>query len=266
MFMIRIALVIIMFCEPLYAQLYPGPRSTALGTASTALIDPSSIFHNPAGIANQLKPFVAFSYEQHFLDPKLGSQNALLVIPIQKHVLGLSFSRYGFSEYASQNAGLTYARSFSGVFSLALSFRVHQIHISQYGTASAYSLDAGMQFYLTEKVIIGSGISNPGKSEYANLPGTFVPLSLRLGLCYLLSDKVFLLSDLDKFLGNQMDLKFGIEYRPLKSFALRGGMSANPYKQYAGFGFSLKGMTVDAAISSHPDLGISPNLGLSYEF
>lgn len=264
--MIRIALIVVMFYSPAYAQLYPGPRSAALGTASAALDHPSSIFQNPAGIANQSKPFIAFSYEQHFLDPDLGSQNALLIIPFHKHVMGLSFSRYGFSEFASQSAGLTYARSFSGALSLALTFRVHQIHISQYGTASAYSLDAGLQFHLTEKVIIGSGISNPGKSEYANLPGTVVPLSLRVGLCYLLSDKVLVLSDLDKFLGHQIDLKFGVEYKPLKSFALRGGMSANPYKQYAGFGFSLKGMTVDAAVSSHPDLGISPNLGLSYEF
>lgn len=266
MFMIRIAMIVVLFSSPSYGQLYPGPRSAALGTASAALLDPASIFQNPAGIATQSKPFLSFSYEQHFLDPDLGSQNALLIIPVQKHVLGLSFSRYGFSEYALQSAGLSYARSFSGALSLALTFRVHQIHISQYGTASAYSLDAGMQFHLNEKLIIGSGISNPGKSEYANLPGTIVPLSLRVGLCYLISDKVFILSDLDKYLGNQMDLKFGVEYKPLRSFALRGGMSANPYKQYAGFGFSLKGMTVDAAVSSHPDLGISPNLGLSYEF
>lgn len=264
--MIRIGLIILLLQTPLYAQNYPGPRSSALGSASMALQGSWSIQQNSAGISTLERPVLAFSYEQHFLDPELSSQSALLVLPINKHVLGLSFRRYGFSEYAEQSAGFAYARSFSGTLSLAIALRLHQIHINQYGNASALSLDAGMQFRLTERIMIGSFISNPGRSGYSNSPASNVPVGMSLGISYFFSDKVLVLTDLEKVLGRAMDLKFGLEYKPVKEYALRGGVSVNPYKQYAGFGFNFKGIVIDAAIISHPSLGISPNLGLSYEF
>lgn len=264
--MIRIGLIILLFQSPLYAQLYPGPRSSALGSVSAALQDSWSVLQNPAGISGQKRPVLALSYKQHFLDPELSSQNAILVIPFNKHILGLSFHRYGFSEYLEQSAGFVYARSFSETLSLAIAFRTHQMHISNYGTAVAYSLDAGMQFRLAENVLIGSSISNPGRSGYTDSPGANLPVSLNVGISCLFGDKVLILSDIEKILGNSMDLKFGLEYKPVQSFALRGGVSVNPYKQHAGFGFYLKGIKVDAAVISHPTLGFSPNLGLSYEF
>lgn len=264
--MVRIGLIILLFHSQLYAQIFPGPRSLALGSASAALTDSWSVQQNPAGISELKSPVLALSYEQHFLDPELSSQNATLVLPFNKHVIGLSFSRYGFSEYLEQSAGFVYARSFSGTLSLAIALRTHQMHISNYGNEAAYSLDAGMQFHLTENILIGSSIRNPGRSGYKDSPGTYLPVSLSVGISCLFGDKVLVLSDIEKVLGNSMNLKSGIEYKPVQSFVIRGGVSLNPYKQHAGFGFYFKGISVDAAITSHPNLGFSPNLGLSYEF
>ena len=69
-----------------------------------------------------------------------------------------------------------------------------------------------------------------------------------------------------KVLNATIDTKLGLEYRLIKWFALRGGMSANPFKQYAGFGLQYHRFALDVASSSHPNLGYSPNLAFSYEF
>jgi hypothetical protein len=87
-----------------------------------------------------------------------------------------------------------------------------------------------------------------------------------VGLAFLVSDKVLFISDLDKMLDFGMNIRMGIEYQIIRRFYLRGGLSANPFKQTGGFGLKYRRFSLDAAVSSHPRLGYSPNLSFNYEF
>ena len=178
----------------------------------------------------------------------------------------MSIERYGFREYSEQTAGITYSRSFSGTLALSITLKYHQLSIHKYGSASAISVDAGMQYRLNDKVWIGTHISNPSNSSYHNFSGSIIPLSLSFGVSVEFSDKILIISDIHKVLNAAIDTKLGIEYRLINWFALRGGIAANPFKQYAGFGFHYQRFALDVATSSHPELGYSPNLAFSYEF
>lgn len=243
-----------------------GSRSIAMGSAGIALEGAWSLQQNSAGIANMERSVFAMGYEQHFLNPELSTKTAVFAFPLKKHVFGLSFQRYGFSDYSEQTTGLAYSRSFSGTLSLSIVFKHHQLSIPKYGSAHAFSVDAGMQYRLTEKIRIGSQISNPGRSTFEDLSGSFIPLSISLGASYDLSDKVLVITDLYKALGLGLDARLGLEYQIINWFYLRGGLTANPFLQSAGFGLKHKRVFVDAAISSHPKLGFSPNLSIGYEF
>jgi hypothetical protein len=261
-----ICLIFILFQTAVMAQISPGPRSLSMGSAGVALKDEWALQHNSAGIAGIRRPVFAVGYERHFSDQDLSTQKAVFAIPFKQHVLGLSFNRYGFSEYSEQTAGIAYSRNFSGALALSIALKYHQISIPKYGSANAISVDAGMQFQLNDRIWIGTHISNPSGSRYQDLSGSTIPVSLSFGISYEFSDKVLIISDINKVLNASIDTKLGIEYRLINWFAIRGGMSANPFKQYAGFGLNYQRFALDVAISSHLNLAYSPNLAFSYEF
>jgi hypothetical protein len=87
-----------------------------------------------------------------------------------------------------------------------------------------------------------------------------------LGAVYKFTDKVLLNSGVTKTLKSVTDLRCGLEYAVVNWLAFRGGLGVNPFRQFAGFGYQLNDLKVDAAASSHPFLGISPQIALSYEF
>lgn len=261
-----ICLIFILFHTPLYAQTNPGPRSISMGSAGMALQDVWSLQQNSAGIAGIERTIFAIGYEQHFLNPELSTQSALFVFPFKHNVFGLSFQRYGFSDFMEQTAAFAYSRNFGNTLSLAIGFKYHQLAVVNYGSSRAFSVEAGMQYRLNDRIWIGCHISNPGRSRYEEHSGSDIPVTLSFGSSFLFSNKVLIISDIQKDLDAGIDLKLGLEYKLIMWFSLRGGISVNPFKQYGGFGLNYQRFAVDAAISSHPSLGFSPNLSLSYEF
>jgi len=238
----------------------------ALGSAGTALQDVWSLQQNCAGAASIEHAIFALGYEQHFLNPELSTQTAVFGLPIRNHVLGLSFQRYGINEYREQTTGLALSRSFSTALSISLALKYHQVSIPFYGSGKAVSVEAGMQYSLNERVRLGSYISNPGRSSINGLSSSHIPSGIAVGVAIILSDKVLLVSDLNKMLDFGMNVRLGIEYQIINWFYLRGGIGSNPFKQSAGFGVKYGRFSLDAATSSHPRLGYSPNLSFSYEF
>jgi len=261
-----ICLILILFQTELIAQISPGPSSISMGSAGVALKGVWSLQHNSAGIAEIRRPIFALGYQRHFSDQDLSTQKAVFAIPFKQHVFGLSIHRYGLSEYSDQTTGIAYTRNFSGALALSIMINYHQLSIHKYGESRAVSVDAGMQYRINDKFWIGTHISNPSNSKFHDLLGSTIPLSISVGVSFEFSDKVLLVSDIRKVLTAKIDTKLGLEYRMIKWFAFRGGMSANPFKQYAGFGIQYHRFALDVAISSHPNLGYSPNLAFSYEF
>jgi hypothetical protein len=259
-------LFLILFYTSVRAQKNPGPRSVAMGSAGVALRDIWSLQQNPSGIAGIQKSKFAIAYERHLLDQELSTQTALFAFPFSKSVFGFSFERYGFSEYREQHAGIAIARKFGNSFSLAIGFKYHQLSIGGYGSSKAFSAEAGFQCNVNEKFTLASHIANPGRSRYEDLTGSNIPVRLSFGVAYQFSNKVLIISDIIKDLNSSTDFRFGLEYTIIPWFSLRGGVSANPFKQYAGFGFNYNHLTVDVSVSSNPTLGYSPQIALGYEF
>ncbi len=253
--------------KPLYSQeINLGPRLTAIGNVAVALADVWSLQSNQAGIAGLKNPTASASYRNSFLNPELSTQSAVIAYPLGRNVLGLSLQNYGFSAYNEQKMGFSYAKRFGKSVSASLNFNLHQVKIAQYGSARAYSVEAGLQYMVDEKLVFGTHISNPNRNGFNPEVGAFIPVSLEFGASYKLSDKVLLNSGIVNTLNSTTDFRCGLEYSVINWLAFRGGLAMNPFRQFAGFGYKLQDIKIDAAASSHPDLGFSPQIALSYEF
>ena len=255
------------FAKPLYSQeINLGPRLTALGNIGVAIVDVWSLQSNQAGITGLENPVASASYRNTFLNKDLSTQSAVMAYPIGRSVVGLSFQNYGFQAYNEQKVGFSYAKRFGKSVSASLNFNVHQVKIAQYGSAGAFSVEAGLLYKLGEKLIIGTHVSNPGRNGFDADVGAFIPVSLEFGASYKLSDKVLFNSGFVNTLDSDADFRCGLEYSVVSWLAFRGGVAADPFRQFAGFGYTLQDIKIDAAAASHPNLGFSPQIALSYEF
>jgi outer membrane protein W len=123
-----------------------------------------------------------------------------------------------------------------------------------------------VQYQFNERLTIGTHVTNPNFNRFDSEISATIPTVVEFGVSYEVSDKVLVNSGLTKSLQFDTDFRCGMEYSILSALFLRGGISMNPFRQFGGFGYQFRSIKVDAAASSHPQLGFSPQVAFSYEF
>lgn len=250
-----------------YGQvLNPGARFASMGNAGVALQDVWSLQANQAGLAALKKTEAGAAYQSNIMNTGISTQTLLVAIPLKGSVFGVSAQSYGIPEFRQQRFGFTYSRSFGETIFASLNFNLHQQRIVQYGNAGTWSADAGIQYRVKGSLLIGVHVSNLNHNGFAENVNTSIPEILELGASLELSDKVLLTGAVMKELGSVSGLKTGMEYALLDQLFLRGGVTTNPFSHYAGLGYRYQAFKIDFAVSSHPDLGYSSQLSISYEF
>ena len=248
------------------SQVNYGPRITAMGNAGVSLQDIWSVQKNQAGISLINKPTASIAYENRFLIKEIATKSAVFALPVNKYVIGAAFQSYGVKAYSETRTSLSLARAFGPKLLTAITINYHQIQIINYGNSKAFSVEVGLQYQALKNLWLGAHISNPNSSRFHENTDQIIPAHIQFGGHYRFSEQLLISSEFEKILDSEADFKTGLEYKIIKAFALRGGVSMNPFKQYAGFGLELSDLLFDFGISSHPVLGYSPQISLGYEF
>lgn len=251
----------------LFAQNNLGSRLTAMGNNGAAIADIWAIQSNPSGITAIRSPAVSLNYLKHLFSDEITTQGLVAVIPFDKNFVGTSFQRYGFSEYFETKIGLAYAKKFGNRLSIAINANYHQLNINNYGTSNGFSVDVGALYQLDNEFTIGAFISNPSKQKFnAAFASAKIPTSFNIGLSYQASDKVILATSISKILNQTIDASVGVDYKMFNLLSLRGGLSVQPFKQYAGFGFNYRRFLMDMATVYDANLGYSPQITIGHAF
>lgn len=250
----------------LNAQENYGPRITALGTSGVALQDVWSAKANQAGMATLQSISLSADYESRFGIKELSAKSLVFALPLKSFVLGAAFQSYGIDEYNEIKSGFSLAKAFGPKLFIAIGLNYHQLRIFNYGSAKTFTVDVGLQYHVFPKLWLASHIANPNQSKFGDNTDQIIPTHIQFGGTYLFSEQLLITSEVEQVVDRQLDFKAGLEYKLVKFVALRGGVSVNPFKQYAGFGVNYQNVSIDFAIASHPVLGYSPQISLGYEF
>jgi len=251
----------------LFAQNNLGPRLTAMGNNGAAVADIWSLQANPSAITGIERPAVSLNYIKHLFSNEISTQGFAAVIPFKNNFFGASFQRYGFSEYFESKAGFAYAKKFGEKLSIALNGNYHQIRITSYGASNGFSIDVGALYQINKEFAIGAFVSNPSQQKFSsNQISVGIPISFNVGASYLASDKVLIATSVSKSLNHSVDVSLGIDYKIISLMSLRGGLSAKPFKQYAGFGLNYKKLLVDMATTYDANIGYAPQIAIGYAF
>jgi hypothetical protein len=250
-----------------YAQYNQGARLTGMGKASAAVSDIWSLNANPAGVTGQKSPIAALNYARYLFGEELNEQSFAFVLPFNNNFAGLSVNRYGINEFNEIKAGFALAKNFGEQLAIGVKANLHQIKITNYGSATTFSVDVGVNYALTKQIGLGVYVNNPSSQSYkaANI-ATYIPTAIHLGATYMPTNKLILATTVTKDFEQKFDVNIGVDYKFYDILSLRGGLSAKPFKQYAGVGLNHQKLVMDIAVESHPQIGYTPQIGLSYAF
>jgi hypothetical protein len=246
-----------------------GARSAGMAHASICVKDVWAAHQNQAALAS-IKRFEAGVFSQILYPNSNVMMNAVAVASRFKYgVISGSFTRLGFKNlYNESKYGLAYSRQFgrSIAAGMQLNYLSTFIGDNNYGQRGTVAIEAGFIAEIIKNLKLGVHVYNPTRSRTAQYNNERVPTIIKMGLQYTFNEKVFTTIEVEKDIANKPILKVGAEYRIVKEVYLRGGLSSNPALNAAGFGIELKQFNLDFAVAFHPQMGVSPQIGLRYRF
>lgn len=254
------------FCR---AQFFgPGARSAAMAGAASTRADVWAANNNVGALGFLERGAAGLYYENRFVLPETGSYGLHVACPLQKAgTFGLSVSRYGYRLFNRNAVGLRYAKSFGAHVSGGVGLNYHYVHIGNgYGSASAVSAEVGVLGRVTRELSVAFHLVNPVRMRITSYQEQKLPMTIRFGLSYLWAEKILTALEVDADPEQKPNVKFGLEYKPVALFLVRGGFCSRPLSGSFGFGFDHRRIRVDVSAAYHRQLGFSPQAGLGLAF
>lgn len=249
-----------------YGQTISSARLLGMGGKSTALTDVGQLMGNPAGVLYLAGWSALISHHQDRFHEDVSTQNLMLAMPISSSTLGVRFSRYGFRDlYNEMTSSVVYGRSFGPRLSIGIGLQQYRTRIPNYLNERHYTLDAGIQFGVSDRFRLGLWLENLGR--VSPIHATMRPVKTHLGVLILLNEQILMVTDAhyDAQLG--LSNTWGIEYGMIpKVLLLRTGLATKPFQQYAGLGLLRDAWGIDLAFIFHQRLGTSAQIDLHYAF
>jgi hypothetical protein len=244
-----------------------SPVSLAQGSLSTTQTDLCSVVLNPAGTAVMNNAGVSINYFLPYTIKELSHQNILLVKPLDYGVASAFVSRFGYSVYNETRVGINFAREITPQVRASFQFNFQNNYDEQAGSGQQVFSGIGIQFEPSKNLILGFYSSNPEKSSIVLLnQKNAIPSIYALGLSWKANIDFTISAEVEKEIGYQNVVKFGMEYFVNNMLWLRTGVFGKPMQYSLGTGLLLSKLRVDVAVAQHQTLGLTSAIGLSYQF
>lgn len=244
-----------------------GPRAAAMGSAYTAVAEqPYALHYNPAALASERWELSAMHQDQ-FGSVRFDYFGLSAPAIKKRSSWGLSFIRLAIDDYARTetddgikftNSDIaitgTYAHRIFKQLTLGVSGKIIKQTLSVY-TANGWALDFGAHLKVNPRLSIGASVLHIGPKITFIAIGDPLPTTIRVGGAFKLLPRGNLLATLDYWQPKYDvdNVGIGVEYRPNRFVALRGGYQLGT--DFTGFDASTYGVTFDFE-----------NFGMEYAF
>jgi hypothetical protein len=119
--------------------------------------------------------------------------------------------------------------------------------------------------HLTDKLNMGVHVYNPVGGKFSKSDEKLTA-AYKMGLGYDVSEQFFVSAEVIKEEDYPVNANAGVQYRFMKQFFARAGISSASSSGYVGVGIGWNKLRLDITGSYHPQLGLSPGLLLIMNF
>ena len=249
------------------AQYSPGARQISLANSDAALAnDVFSLFNNPAGLAQLNWREVGIYYSPApFGLTELSNGYVVYHEPFNFGSIGIGGMTYGFDLYRESKVVLGYAYNYENILFAGLTINYHSYSIQNYGSTSAFYINAGGLVYILDELRWGFFVNNLNRASVADIDDQ-IPMVFATGLSFDIIQNFSLNFALEKDIRFNPSVQFGIEYDIIEYLSLRAGTSNDPSRFTAGIGINYSIFSLDYAFFTHQDLGLTHQAGIILSF
>jgi hypothetical protein len=250
-----------------FGQIGVGAREIALAFSNVSSSnDAFTLFSNPAGLSLiKRREFGIFYSPASFGISEISNAAAVYCEPTSIGSFSIGFSRYGFDLYKETDLLVGFGSILSNNFSVGLTSVFHNISIKNYGSSGVLLFNIGSVARLNNLIRFGFFIENLTHSTIGS-ESNQIPTVIWLGADLHFSNEFSFNAAIQKEIGFNPSIRYGIEYSIIDFLILRIGASNEPDTYCGGLGILYKSVRADYAVLSHPDLGLTHQFGLIIRF
>ncbi|MBC8216135.1 MAG: hypothetical protein H8E64_06455 [Candidatus Marinimicrobia bacterium] len=270
-------------------QIYHGARSMALAGSNVANAkDVFAGFRNPAALTelSRISSAVSFtqasglSYLPHSMfgvSVPLGKRGTAgisaenLSVSVGSTVLTQEMAiaaHYGFYLQKDRNSSLAIgvsAKYLSVNYGKSAGVSGDGFDGVDLGESQTFGIDLGFQASLRNRHKMGVFVKNINRPKLGKASLVDLPRSIDIGLAYSPYNLVWTTFSLRRSAGYDTQYGAGLEYELIPGFTVRSGVHSNPNRLGAGFSLSVKGITVDYGLLTHPILSLTHQVSIGVE-
>jgi len=251
----------------IFSQLNPGAKQISLANSDVALSnDVFAIFNNPAGLAQINWREIGIYYSPApFGLSELANGYVAYHEPTSLGSFTIGAMSYGFELYRESKLALSYSNIYLKRFFYGLTFNFHSLNIKNYGNDYSFYLNVGALIYIHNNFRFGFFVNNINRATFSDEKSQ-KPTSFDFGFSYDILPELAANISVQKDYNFKPTFNFGIDYDLVDNLSIRSGFSNNPSKYTAGIGINYSSFSLDYAIFSHSDLGLTHQVGLIISF
>jgi hypothetical protein len=242
-----------------------GARPTSLAGAFVAIGgSPWSTVYNPAGLS-VCRSFegTMFIIPEQFGLKELRTIGAAATLPFGSATLGVLVDQFGFDLYRERRIAIGFGTPINGGIAVGGALNILRIEIDRYGIATVPSCEFGALLQVLDGLSLGFDWKNVTASRIAGT-GESLPQIQSLGMCYAIAVDSRISFELEKDIRFPFSVKTGFEQSFLGALSIRLGVSNNPDLFSCGFGVRLGRYEFSYGGYSHPQLGWTHQIELSF--
>ncbi|KAB2924458.1 MAG: hypothetical protein F9K22_06320 [Bacteroidetes bacterium] len=252
---------------PLTGALYAGfersplpPAAAGRGGACAATEGTAMFWRNPASVTGMTAVLLSAVPSPYGLPPLSGA-SASVQSKLWETATAVGISSVGSSMYREVQGAWSAARGVTDRVTAGVSLRVYHVSVRRYGSASALGVDAGVRIDAGGGVSLGAALTNLGGARLAG--GDELPRMVTGGAAYSPAEGALIAADIVHETDRPAFIRAGAEVRLAGAFVVRGGYDGSSGELCGGAGFTAGPVTVDYAVTSHQDLGLSHAVGVT---
>lgn len=256
-------------CVCLYASDYlrmPDMRSMAMGGN---MVTQSSLF-NPSLVALQANKTIHFQYFNRYQLKELGTITGYFLYPNPVLPVGFYFSSFGYEAYRQTLFRFSTGKQLAERWYVGIAFQYILLQTELFEeTPAMLSADIGCLYQPFDNLLIGLFIMNwPHVRMKDKEVDTkfFTNHFMQIGLEWEVINNLLIMVSGGMRKEASFALNVGLEYTVFDSFHLRCGVAGEPFYPTFGIGYDFSSFSLDLAAISHPVLGMSTGVGLSFYF
>lgn len=265
--LLNIIIIICTLTISAYSQYNPGAKQISLSNSDVALSnDVFSLFNNPSGLSQMNWREVGVYYSPApFGFSELANGYVAYHEPTAIGSFAIGGMSYGFDLYREAKFTLGYSCNYQNKFFAGIAVNYQTVSIQNYGNDGAFFFNIGGLAYIDNNFRLGFAFQNINRASFGK-DDDQIPVVINTGLSYDIDDDLTVNFAVEKDIKYKASLQFGINYDIIEHLSLRTGFSNEPSKYSAGIGINYSIFSLDYAVFTHNNLGLTHQAGVIISF